>query len=545
VAARDSASFVCEYELRIGPHERRVLRARLEAGRQLYNAVLGDLLRRLRAARRDPAWIAARAMPKGRARTAAFRLVQKRYSLSEYAAHAHPSLNDNGCWIRGHLDVNTAQKVATRAWQAVEQHMYGQRGRPRFKRYGQLASVEGKTNRSGIRFCYDEAQLLDHEHGVEPARVEWNSAHAHLRLPLIVDRGDQVGLWALAHPVKYVRILCRVVRGRERFYAQLVLAGEPLIGRDTGNEGRFGIDVGPSVVAVSDERGNAQRHRLAAGVREPARASRRYQRKLDRQRRANNPGCYHPDGRPVGGRRPRLRSNRMRRTAARLAEAQRKLAARRRNEHGRLANQLLAEHGAVVHAEQLCYRALQRCFGRSVRDRAPSMFVAELARKAAHRGGGLVEIPTRTTFLSQRCVCGARRRKALSERQHRCGCELVPDGTFADRDELAAFLAIFCDERGHFDQAACLQAWEGGANDRLLRADRARESADKPRAPAPAGRRPAPRRRRGRSGSAGKRQRTPVRPPHAERVGGEPRGQGRTPRIAAGMKPSGFSRGDH
>ena len=164
-------------------------------------------------------------------------------------------------------------------------------------------------------------------------------------------------------------------------------------------------------------------------------------------------------------------------------------------------------------------------------------------RKAVLHGGRLVEIPTRETWLSQRCVCAARRRKQLSERKHRCGCEHVPEGFHADRDELAAFLACFCDENGNFDQDHALVAWEGGANDRLLRADRAREPTDKPRAPR-RGRRPARKRRRGRSGSAGKRQRTPVRPPRTV-VGGEPRGQGRTLRDAAGGKPPGFSRGDH
>jgi transposase len=544
MAVRAPSSFVCEFELATTSHDRRVLRARLETGRQLYNAVLGDLLRRLRAARRDPVWAAACALPSGRTRATAFRQLRDRYGLSEYAAHKHPSLKA-GCWIREHLDINTAQKVSTRAWRAVEQHMYGGRGRPRFKRRGELVSVEGKTNRSGIRFCFAEAQLLDSGRGGESTRVEWNGAHCRLALALVIDRGDEVRVWALAHPVKYVRIVRRIVRGRERFSCQLVVEGQPLQKRPAGAGGRFGIDVGPSTVAVSDQHGNAQRHRLADGVSDPARARRRYQRKLDRQRRANNPDSYDQQGRAVRGQRPRRQSKRMRATERQLAETQRRLAARRHNEHGRLANQLIANLGPLVHAEKLSYRSFQRCFGRSVRDRAPGRFIAELERKAAQHGGGLVQIPTHSTWLSQRCVCGNRQRKDLSERRHRCGCEHVPDGFSIDRDELAAFLAIFCDQHGHFDQHAAQAAWEGGANDRLLRADKAREPADKPRAPAPAGHRPTRKRLRGQSGSAGKRQRTPVRPPHAKRADGQPRGQRRTPRSRPGAKPPRFSHGDH
>jgi len=231
----------------------------------------------------------------------------------------------------------------------------------------------------------------------------------------------------------------------------------------------------------------------------------------------------------------------MRRSEAKLREADRKLAATRGNEHGRLANRLLAEHGAVVHAEKLSYRAWQRSgYGRSLRDRAPRRFMRELQRKAADQGGTLVEIPTVSTFLSQRCVCGRRQPKPRSQRRHRCGCEHVPAGRYADRDELAAFLACFCDERGAFDSNAALEAWQGGANDRLLRAEKVREPAAKPQASRSRG----SARTLGQSSSAGKRQRTPVTPRRAN-VRGKPRGHGRATRTSRGTKPPGFSRGDH
>ncbi|HVB09626.1 MAG TPA: zinc ribbon domain-containing protein, partial [Bacillota bacterium] len=62
--------------------------------------------------------------------------------------------------------------------------------------------------------------------------------------------------------------------------------------------------------------------------------------------------------------------------------------------------------------------------------------------------------PTRSTRLSQTCVCGAVRRKMLSERVHRCpSCGLV-----MDRDLLAAYLASFVEgDLLHADRAAA--AW--------------------------------------------------------------------------------------
>ena len=497
-----------------------MLRSRKEIARQLFNAVLGGLLRRLDAARRDEAWAAARGLRRGPARTAAFKALRARYGLSEYAAHGHRSL-DRGCWVRGHLDANTAQKIATEAWRAVEAYMFGKRGRPRFRRRGELRSVEGKKAKVGIRLVGWETP--------EP-QVVWDGAHARLLMALLVDERDPLHQAALVAPVRYLRLVRREIRGRERFFCQLVCAGYPPVKWEAKRgEERFAIDVGPSWVAVSGPDGSAARHKLAPGAEQKAKAKRRWQRRLDRQRRANNPDCYDERGRAIRGKRPRARSNRMRRAEAQLREAERKLAATRRNEHGRLANRLLAKHGTAVHAERISYRAFQRCYGRSVRDRAPGRFMAELERKTAAQGGGLVEIPTRTTFLSQRCICGQRRKKQLRERRHRCGCEHVPAGTYADRDEVAAFLACFCDADGNFDDDAALRAWEGGAKDRLLRAEQVREPAAKLRAA-----RPGERTRKGQSGSAGKRQRTPVRPPRAKRVDGQPRGQGRTP---AGAEP--------
>jgi hypothetical protein len=130
--------------------------------------------------------------------------LRHRHGLSEYAAHKHSSL-DRECWIRGHLDANTAQKTATEAWRAVEQHMYGKRCRPRFRRRGELRSVEGKKPEVGIR-------LLD-----GGAVVAWDGGHARLCLPLLLDERDVLHRAAFAAPVRYLRLVRREVRGSERY----------------------------------------------------------------------------------------------------------------------------------------------------------------------------------------------------------------------------------------------------------------------------------------------------------------------------------------
>ena len=79
----------------------------------------------------------------------------------------------------------------------------------------------------------------------------------------------------------------------------------------------------------------------------------------------------------------------------------------------------------------------ERRFGKSVGMRAPGKFVESLRRKAASAGDvEICEFPTRTTRLSQTCICGNIQKKPLSQRWHTCDC-----GVSAQRDRLSAFLA--------------------------------------------------------------------------------------------------------
>ena len=125
-------SFVCEFEIQATSRDRHVLRSRLEAGRQLYNAVLGEALVRLARMRRDPAFERTKALPRGsntpdatslqktqaKVRRDAFKALRESHGFREFDLHRHPSLAAT-CWLRGHLDVHAAQKVATRAFRAT------------------------------------------------------------------------------------------------------------------------------------------------------------------------------------------------------------------------------------------------------------------------------------------------------------------------------------------------------------------------------------------------------------------------------------------
>jgi hypothetical protein len=68
---------------------------------------------------------------------------------------------------------------------------------------------------------------------------------------------------------------------------------------------------------------------------------------------------------------------------------------------------------------------------------SPGMLVAALASECQANGGRLSRAGTRTTVMSQHCLCGQRVPKTLAQRTHHCPhC-----GLHADRDIVSAALA--------------------------------------------------------------------------------------------------------
>ena len=202
--------------------------------------------------------------------------------------------------------------------------------------------------------------------------------------------------------------------GKVRFFVQLILEGKPYQ-KFEATDNTVGLDIGPSTIAVVTD-DSAALERFCDELKDKQKEIRRLQRKLDRQRRANNPQNYNPDGTIKPGKKTWHESTRYKKTKRKLAEIQRKLVAHRKTLHGNLANRILRQ-GKHVKTEKLSYKAFQKNFGKSVKNRAPGMFMEILRRKAENAGGSIVEFSTKTTKLSQYChKCGKYTKKPLSQR---------------------------------------------------------------------------------------------------------------------------------
>src|SRR5215469_6319757 len=282
------------------------------------------------------------------------------------ASHAFAT-QANTSWIADHVDANTAQTLASRAYQAANRVCVGKARRVRFRSKGRgLDSLEGKTNTQGIRF------VLQPAHEGNQGWLVWGAE----RISALIDWQDPVVLYGLLQHrrIKYVRLLRRKAssprakgadRDGSRYYAQLALEGVPYQKpKHPAGEGRVGLDLGPSTIAIVPQQGEARLGPFCAALAPKIHTKRRLQRKLDRQRRANNPQHYNERGRCEKGRKTWHNSQGYQATRRRLAQQERALAAQRKSLHGQLAHEIAAV-GETLIIEKISYRGGPRQFGRS------------------------------------------------------------------------------------------------------------------------------------------------------------------------------------
>jgi hypothetical protein len=212
-----------------------------------------------------------------------------------------------------HVDAVIGQTLTKRAFQAVNRMALGPAKKVRFKGQRglhQIGSLEAKSNTAG---------WIGRDHA-----LRWGS----LILPMKkqADRDPMVA-YGLAHRIKDVRLVRRTIKGRRRWFAQLVCEGLPMRKRDPrtgqflhpyGTE-RQALDIGPATIARVGET-SADLQLFAADVMRDHAEIRRLQRHLDRQRRANNPACYDEPGRAIKGKHPTKKSRRQLATEAILRE---------------------------------------------------------------------------------------------------------------------------------------------------------------------------------------------------------------------------------
>ena len=456
-----SINFTLTLGLKTEKWQEDILDKRLEIGRNIFNACLGEILKRYKNMIHSEEYKSIKPMVKGIEKNERFKELDRKYNISEYSLHKYVRPMQHH--FKENIDAYTAQKIATRAYKTFERYKFGKAKRVYFKKHEEMNSVEGKSNSTGIMFRED--------------KLIWKG----LEISVIIKKNDEYAQMALENSIKYCRILRRMIKGRHKYYIQLILDGTPpaKIDIETGEikdsvgRGRVGIDMGTQTIAISSK-DTVKLLELAPEIENIEKEKRILQRKLDRQRRANNPNKYNKDGTIKRWNKDKwIKSNRYLKTQNQLKEFQRKQADIRRQSHSKLANYILSL-GYKIYVEDMNYKGLQarvkettvnkktgkynkkKRFGKSLASKAPSKFLTILDNKLKFNGTQLYKIDTWSIKASQyNHVEGKYVKKDLGERWNDFGDFKI------QRDLYSAFLIMNVkDNLKEVDRDLCFKTFD-------------------------------------------------------------------------------------
>jgi len=432
-----SDSFIHELILQTNPYEKKVLNIRLEMARILYNTILLEGFKRLKLIKESKIFQKAKKSKDFKH----YNEVNKLYKFSDYDFQSFAIKTKNSCMIKDHLDAHVCQKVATRAYQAVDKYRKGKMGKPRFKGKNRFLSIEGKSNITGIRFKNKKLY------------------YKGLIINPIFDKKDIYGIekHALSSKVKYCRLIKKVIKNKEVWILQLVLEGKPKTkNKNKSQDETVGLDIGPSTIAIFQDK-KATLTAFCFSLKPLHLKQKKLQRKLDRSLRATNPSNYNAD-KTIKKNIFWKKSRKYKKNQNKLFEVFRKLKTSRKRLHGNLANKII-KLGNIIKTEKLSYKSFQKRYGKSIGFRAPGLFLQILNRKAENAGGFIEEINTKSTCLSQICHnCLKKEKKLLSQRWHKCNCGIKA----VQRDLYSAYLARHVMEN-KLDINQCKKDWSSAS----------------------------------------------------------------------------------
>lgn len=425
------------YTLKLKPttQQRHELNKRFRQATDIYRATLHEILKRVRKQKKDPLYKKAYKLPKGKERNEILKQLDEKYDLrGKFSFMKFSNDYRNSRKYSLYLPSSVGQKLGARAWEAYYKVKFGKAKRVEFPKM--LDSIEGKEN-AGISFRNNVIEIGKKTHRMKVA---------------IQFKNDEYEYWALRDTLKYVRLVHREQYGKVNYYAQLILDGTPPNAKYRNSMiGAVGIDIGTSTVAVSSDV-QVRLDELAPNVQMHEREIRRLERKLDRQRRANNPDNFNENGTIKAGRKVWHESKKYKRTKAKLADIKRKQAETRKISHQTQTNYVLSLGDTFV-VEQMNFAGLaaraketkvsektgkiarKKRFGKSIGHRAPAMWVSMLKYKAEYAGKNFVDANTWTIKASQLDhSTGEYNKVSLSTRTKEI------DGNLVQRDLYSAFL---------------------------------------------------------------------------------------------------------
>ena len=450
------ANFIVQFPLITEKYQEYILDKRFEIGRKIYNSLVTVTQKRykemiktkqyrsIKEELKDIYSSTSKENTKHKKKLCALlNDLYKQYRVSEYSFHK--DVKQMQKHFKNNIDSYTSQKIASTLWKSYEKLFFGNGNKIHYKKYNSLNSLEGKSNKTGIRFK-DDCLL-------------WNG----LNIPVLIDYDNYYEYQAMQNEIAYCRIVRKFIRNKYKYYLQIVFKGATPVKVDkyTGKikhqlgVGDVGIDIGTSTVAISSK-SDVKILELADKVQNIENKKRLILRKMDRSMRATNPDNFNEDRtiKKQGNKKVVWnKSNHYVKLQNQLKELYRKQVDVRKYQHECLANYIVSL-GDNIFVETMNFAGLQRRskktekndkgkfkrkkrFGKSLANRAPAMLMTIIDRKLKYFDTMLFEINTYKAKASQfNHFDGTYNKKSLSQRWNDF------DGIKIQRDMYSAFLIM-------------------------------------------------------------------------------------------------------
>ena len=375
---------------------------RFRMAEDIYKKTLITLLKRYSKMKKDPLYKKAYKFPKGKERNAILKELGVKYDLvGKFTAGKFANDYRNARNYSDYIPSKVAYTLGFRAWGAFSKVLFA-KGAEKVNLKGTLTSFESSGD-YGVSVKGDVFTISTRTKKVSCT---------------IRNENDVFEEDILRNTLKYNRLVRRFEFGEWNYYVQSIFEGTLPTKYTSELEGSVGIDIGTSTIAVSSYY-QTELEELASEVELDQQEVTRLVRKLDRQRRANNPHKYNEDGTIKRGvRKPWVDSKEYLKTKAELSELYRKATEQRKLAHKNLANKIV-RMGSTFVVEQMSFKGLQartketkvsertgkyqskKRFGKTLLHKAPAMLIEQIRYKTMYQGKTFILANTREVKASQ------------------------------------------------------------------------------------------------------------------------------------------------
>lgn len=445
-------AFIMEFELIAGNQEINFLEKRFNAGSNIYNLCLDHCIKQLNKLKRDKEYrktvkalkaVNRKLEKKNLSQDEIKRLkeikisctnkikeLEKEYQFTENDIQKYAKVPRE--FIEKLLNSNIVQKIASTAFVAAKKLQYGKAKKVSFKKKGEI-TLEGKNNSTGFIFDIKTMKLK-----------LGKKLFCNLKT---IDKRQ----WnCFKNRIKFCRVLKRYIRGKKRYFLQIVFDGMPETDFQLG-EGEVGLDIGTSTVAVSSN--DEVKLLKLSETEQEARKIRILQRSLDRKRRMANPDNYDENGKVKKKSKEWKLSKNYFRELNKLKEVYRKKKVKD-NQHKNILVKFILSQGDTVKTEKTSVNSWKskskktvinknngkimskKRFGKLVNNNAPGTFIRKIEEKLSYFGKELIKINPFKTKASQF--------NHISQEFKKCSLEVrfkeLKKGIVVQRDLYSAFL---------------------------------------------------------------------------------------------------------